>query len=100
MSEELRDAIIQAIAASGDEQYKRLLLLLLRVEDVFIGRLEDLLAQMTVPAGQHTDDHHWIAEARAVQRGAKSTALRIAYAIAEKGALVAAGVVAAKLYGG
>lgn len=100
MPDDLRKAIVEAIAASGDENYKRLLLLLLRVEDVFIGRVDALAEQMTVPAHQHADDHKWIDSHRQTEGTFKAAALKIAISVAEKGSLVAAGALAGRLWAG
>lgn len=100
MPEDLRQKIIEAIAASGDENYKRLLMLLLRVEEVFLERVDALTEQMTVPAETHKHDHEWIAAARAAQGNVRSAAWKITVALAEKGALVAAGALAAQYLGG
>lgn len=99
MPEDLHQQIIEAIAGSGDENYKRLLLLLLRVEEIFLERIDQLSDQLTVPVEKHADDHQWIASARVVQGNASSAFWRIAGAVFEKGALIAAGVVAAKIFG-
>lgn len=100
MPEDLRQKIIEAIAQSGDENYKRLLMLMLRVEEIFIERVDSLAEQMTVPAEKHAEDHRWISDARKVEGGFKSAAIKIAISVAEKGTLVAAGAIAMKLTGG
>lgn len=100
MPEDLRNKIIEAIAASGDENYKQLLMLLLRVEEVFIERVDTLTEQMTVPAETHKTDHDWIAAARAAQGNVRSAAWKIAVTLLEKCTLVAAGAAAARLIGG
>lgn len=99
MPEDLRQKIIEAIAASGDEHYKQLLLLLLRVEEIFIERVDTLAEQMTVPAQQHSEDHQWVKTARHVGGGVRSTFLRVSISVIEKGAWVAAGLVAGRLLG-
>lgn len=99
MPEDLKKAIVEAIAASGDENYKKLLLLLMRVEDVFLERVDALAEQLTVPADQHAEDHTWITQTRRAEGNAKGLVLKIAGSILEKGALVAAGAVAAKFMG-
>lgn len=100
MPEDLRQKIIDAIAESGDENYKRLLMLMLRVEEIFIERVDALTDQITIPAEKHAEDHRWISEARKVEGGFRSAAIKIAVSVAEKGALVAAGAIAMKLAGG
>lgn len=100
MPEDLRQKIIEAIADSDDENYKRLLMLLLRVEEIFLEKVDTLSEQMTVPAEKHAEDHRWISDARSVEGGFKSAVIKIAISITEKGALVAAGAIAMKLTGG
>lgn len=107
MPEDLKRAIVEAIAASGDENYKRLLMLLLRVEEVYLDRLEELKDkltelsdQMTVPPESHAEDHRWITATRKAEGGIKAAGLKIAVSLLEKGALVAAGAAASKLIGG
>jgi hypothetical protein len=97
--EDLRKQIIEAIAKSGDENYKNLLMLLLRVEEIFLERVDQLSDQLTVPVKLHAEDHAWIAEARKVQGDAKSVFLRLSYSVMEKGIWVAAGVAAARILG-
>lgn len=91
MPDDLKKAIIEAIAESGDENYKRLLMLLLRVEEMFIERVDYLAEQMTVPPQQHLEDHNWIHSARGTQGSLKAAAWRITVSVAEKVALVGAG---------
>lgn len=98
MPEDLRQEIIKAIAASGDENYKRLLMLLLRVEEVFLERIAELADQMTVPAQEHADDHSWVKSARNVGGGVKTRAVRIFDSVLDKGAWVVVGLVAAKFF--
>lgn len=100
MPEDLRQQIIEAIAVSGDDNYKRLLMLLLRVEDIFLERVDMLADQLTVPVKQHSDDHAWIQTARNSQGDVRAAAWKIFVTLAEKGALFAAGAVAVKLMGG
>lgn len=98
MPEDLRQKIIEAIAASGDENYKRLLMLLLRVEEVFLERVAELTEQMTVPAQEHAEDHAYIKTVRSVGGGVKSRAVRIFDSVLDKGAWVVVGLVAAKFF--
>jgi len=98
MPDDLKKAIIEAIAASGDENYKRLLLLLLRVEEVFLEKVDSLADQLTVPVQQHADDHRWITTARQVEGGAKAAAGKVVTSLAEKGALLAAGWFISKIF--
>ena len=99
MPEELRQKIIEAIAASGDENYKRMMMLLLRVEESFFERVDHLAEQMTVPAHQHTEDHDWIKSARRAGRGVQHTAFRMIVGGAERGGWIVATLVAAKWFG-
>lgn len=100
MPDDLRKQIIEAIAASGDENYKRLLLLLLRVEEIFLEKVGEIADQMTVPPQQHTDDHDWISTHRRIGDKTSDAAWKILIAIVEKAALVSAGAIAIKLTGG
>ena len=99
MPDDLRKAIVEAISQSGDDNYKRLLLLLLRVEEVFIEKIDELSDQMTVPAKKHADHHAWIEQHQASEGTIKSAFWKIAVSLLEKGALVAAGALVAKLMG-
>lgn len=99
MPEDLRQKIIEAIAESGDENYKQLLMLMLRVEEIFLEKVDTLADQMTVPAQQHTDDHSWIKATRQVEGGIRSTALKVLVSVIEKGALVCAGVIVGRIFG-
>lgn len=99
MPEDLKRAIVEAIAASGDDNYKRLLMLLLRVEEMFIERVDALAEQMTVPADRHAEDHRWITAARQAEGGVRSVAARVAISVIEKGALIGAGVLVSKFTG-
>lgn len=100
MPEALHNEIIAAIAASGDENYKRLLLLLLRVEDAFFERIDALSEQLTVPVKLHADDHAWIEAARSSEGNVKAAAWKIVVGVTEKGAWLAVGAVAMKFTGG
>jgi hypothetical protein len=100
MPDDLRKQIIEAIAASGDENYKRLLLLLLRVEEIFLDRVDELTNQLTVPVQEHSDDHAWVKSSRAAGSKVSAAGWKILISIVEKGALVAAGAIALKLTGG
>ena len=100
MPDDLKKAIIEAIAASGDENYKRLLLLLLRVEEMFLEKVDSLADQLTVPVQQHAEDHQWIASTRETEGGVKDAALKVAFSVVEKGGLVGAGWIVSRLFGG
>ena len=100
MPDDLRKQIIEAIAASGDENYKRLLMLLLRVEEIFLERVDQLSEQLTVPVIQHNEDHLWITAHRATEGTIKAGAWKVALAVIEKGALIGSGVIAGKFFGG
>lgn len=90
MPDDLKKSIIEAIAASDDENFKKLLMLLLRVEDMFLDRVTELADQMTVPAKTHAADHKWIADVRETRGSIKSVAARLAYSVVEKIALIVA----------
>lgn len=100
MPDDLHQALIDALAAAGDENFKRLLLLMIRLETVFIERVDMLAEQMTVPAAQHADDHGWIASVRRAEGGVKTVLWKVLMSVAEKGGLVVAGVLAGKFVGG
>lgn len=96
MPDDLKRAIVEAIASSGDENYKRLLMLLLRVEDVFIERVDQLAEQMTVPAQQHADDHDWISNKRTTETSVKSDAHKIIVSVLDKAIYAGLGILAAR----
>ena len=100
MPDDLRKQIIEAIAASGDENYKRLLMLLLRVEEIFLEKVDQLSDQLTVPVNQHNDDHAWVAAAREANSNVKAAGWKIFVAIVEKVSLIAAGAIVMKFTGG
>lgn len=99
MPEDLRQKIIEAIAKSAREDFKEVMMLLLRVEEIFIERVDLLAAQMTVPAQQHTEDHEWVQGARRAGRNMRLTASRAAFHIGERLVWVILGVLALKLFG-
>lgn len=110
MPEDLKRQIIEAIATADDENYKRLLMLLFRVEEVFIDRVdalaeqmaekvEALANQMTVPPKEHAEDHNWVASARKTEGGVRQVVFKVFVSIVEKGSLVAAGAIAGRLMG-
>lgn len=99
MPDDLRKQIIEAIAASSDENFKRMMMLLLRVEEIFIERVDSLAEQMTVPALQHTEDHKWISSNRTAEGNVKAAIWKVVISFAEKSALIAAGIIAGKLLG-
>lgn len=84
MPDDLRKQIIEAIAVSGDDNYKRLLLLLLRVEEIFIEKIDTLADQMTVPVVQHGEDHQWVADKRSTESAVKSDAHKIIVSLLDK----------------
>ena len=100
MPEDLRQKIIEAIAANGDDNFKKLALLLLRVEEVFLDEVKTLSEQMTVPAAQHSQDHAWVKAARHAGREVQVTGGRMVIYVLERGAWVAATAVAIHLFGG
>lgn len=84
MPDDLRKQIIEAIAVSGDDNYKRLLLLLLRVEEIFIEKIDTLADQMTVPVAQHGEDHAWVTAKRATETTVRSDAHKIIVSLLDK----------------
>lgn len=100
MPSDLHQQLLDAIRGEQDPNFRRLLMLFLNVEEVFIGHMEELKEQMTVPAKQHAEDHAWISAARKASGGMRAAGWRLAYSVAEKGALVAAGVFATRFFGG
>ncbi len=100
MPEDLRQKIIEAIAANGDDNFKKLALLLLRVEEVFLDEVKNLTEQMTVPGVQHAKDHAWVKAARDAGRDVRFTTGRMVIYVLERGAWVAATTLAIKLFGG
>jgi hypothetical protein len=69
-------------------------MLLLRVEEIFIGSVNELKDQMNVPADVHADDHDWIKSHRDTESGVKSVAMKVSISLFEKGSLVGAGALA------
>ena len=100
MPDDLRSAIVAAIAAESDQRTKQLLMLMLRVEEVFIEKIDMLSTQLTVPSDKHADDHVWIDAHRAGEGNIKAALWKITVGLMEKGALVAAGALAAKVMSG
>jgi len=95
MPDDLKQQILAAIADCSDEKLRKVLLILARVEDLFLERLDALQAQLTVPAKEHADDHRWVAAARKTQGHVRSGLWHFVLAAAEKLALVGAGVFSA-----
>lgn len=98
MPDDLRKQIIEAIARSGDENYKQLLMLLLRVEEVFIEKVDELADQL-VPVHQHTTDHTWISARRQAEGDVKSDARKILVSLLDKTLMLAIGALAMKIFG-
>jgi len=96
MPDDLRKQIIEAIAASGDENYKRLLMLLLRVEEIFLEKVSELSDQLTVPVKQHADDHEWISDRRKTETTVKTDAHKILVSVLEKAIYAGLGIMMAK----
>lgn len=96
MPEDLRQKIVEAIAASGDEHHKQLLLLLMRVEEIFIEKVDELAEQMTVPATTHAEDHGWIKSQREAVGFGKSVLAKVFVSVLEKAAWFALGALALK----
>lgn len=99
MPSDLRNAIIAAIAGEADPNTKRILMLMLRVEEIFIAKIDALSEQLTVPADQHAEDHRWIMSHRKGEGSLKAAVWKITVGLIEKGTLVAAGALASRLMG-
>jgi len=98
MSEDLRTQIIEAIAGSGDDKYKQLLLLILKLESSVLMQLSDIQTRLNILPTDHKEDHEWVRTARSASSTAKSTMARLVFSLVEKVMLLAVGALLAKLW--
>lgn len=84
MPNDIKQAILAAIAKTTDPAHQATLMLLFHVVETVTERVDGIADQLTVDADQHQNDHVWITAQRTGQSTVKSAAGRVLVSVLDK----------------